>query len=183
MFEMNDDKGNNQQLPSKCRLLEIEHNGNKMFIYKTTAVWLFQEGELVSADRLFRVRETQPYRTNLKAIPSNKVSISAVAVQQPVPEVGNICVFLKKRGDSMWQIGKVLQFAYYLEKTKRLDSTEQPLLILKRTLERLVFCVHGSIKLKQEYSHLNMMTLIWCHISFAQSATICVLCLVMVLKW
>lgn len=119
MFEINDDKVNCQQLPSKCRLLEIEHNGKKVFIHKTTAVWLFQEGERVSADRLFRVRETQPYTTNLKASLSNKASIPAVAVQQPVLEVGNVCVFLKKRGDSMWQIGKVLQFAYYLEKTKK----------------------------------------------------------------
>ena len=34
---------------------------NGTFIRKTTAVWLFQEGERVSSDRLFRVREKQPY--------------------------------------------------------------------------------------------------------------------------
>ena len=57
MFEMKDDKDNSRPLPSKCRLLEIEYNGKRMFIHKTTAVWLFQEGEQVSADRLFRVKE------------------------------------------------------------------------------------------------------------------------------
>ena len=61
MFEMNDDNDNSQQLPSKCRLLEIEHNGKRMFIYKTTAVWLLQEGEHVSVDRLFKLQQTQPY--------------------------------------------------------------------------------------------------------------------------
>ena len=61
MFEMNDDTDNHQQLPSKCHFLEINHNGKRMFIHKTTAIWLFQEGERVSADRLFQVQEIQPY--------------------------------------------------------------------------------------------------------------------------
>ena len=61
MFEINDDSDNSQQLPSKCRLLEMVDNGKKMFIHKTTTVWLFQEGECVSEDCLFRVNETQPY--------------------------------------------------------------------------------------------------------------------------
>ena len=166
MFEMNNDNDNSQQLPSKCRLLEIEHNGKKMFIHKTTAVWLFQEGERVSTDRLFRVRETQPYTANLKALSSKEIFIPAMAMRQSVLEVGNICVFLKKRSDSIWQIGKVLQFAYYLEKTKKARQYRATTVNLKRTWERLVFCVHGLLKLKQVYSHLNMMTWIWYHINF-----------------
>ena len=39
-------------------LLELS---NGTFIRKTTAVWLFQEGERVSSDRLFRVRAKQPF--------------------------------------------------------------------------------------------------------------------------
>ena len=80
MFEMKDDKNNSQKLPSKCRLLEIEHNGKRMFIHKTTAVWLFQEGERVSADRLFRVRETQPYANNFKLISLNEASNPYIVV-------------------------------------------------------------------------------------------------------
>ena len=60
MFEIKDDIDNSKTSPSKCRLLEIEQNGKRMFIHKTTAVWLFQEGERVSADHLFRVSHTQP---------------------------------------------------------------------------------------------------------------------------
>ena len=65
MFEIHDDSDNSQQLPSKCQLLEIEHIGKKMFIHKTTAVWLFQEGQCVSADHLFRIQGTQPSHTQL----------------------------------------------------------------------------------------------------------------------
>ena len=43
MFEIKDDKDNSKTLPSKFRLLEIEHNGKRMFIHKTTAVWLFRK--------------------------------------------------------------------------------------------------------------------------------------------
>ena len=40
-------------------------DGQNIFIRKTTAVWLLQEGERVSTDRLFRVRQKQPYSTNV----------------------------------------------------------------------------------------------------------------------
>ena len=40
-----------------------------MFIHKTTAVWLFQEGKRVSPDRLIRVRETQPNTTESSCTP------------------------------------------------------------------------------------------------------------------
>ena len=39
-------------------------NGESIFIHKTTAVWLFQEGERISADHLFRVRHKQPFSIN-----------------------------------------------------------------------------------------------------------------------
>ena len=35
------------------RFVEVEHNGHTLYIHKTTAVWLFQEVERISADRLF----------------------------------------------------------------------------------------------------------------------------------
>ena len=46
-----------------------------MFIHKTTAVWLFQEGERVSPDRLIRVRETQP-NTTFKIISCQNMLLS-----------------------------------------------------------------------------------------------------------
>ena len=39
-------------------------NGESIFICKTTAVWLFQEGERVSADRFFKVWHKQPFSIN-----------------------------------------------------------------------------------------------------------------------
>ena len=36
-----------------CLYVEIHHKGKTLYIHKTTAVWLFQEGERVSTDWLF----------------------------------------------------------------------------------------------------------------------------------
>ena len=41
--------------------VEVYVKGRAVLIRKTTAIWLFQETERVSADRLFRVRLKQPY--------------------------------------------------------------------------------------------------------------------------
>ena len=46
--------------------LEIKApNDQTVFIRKTTAIWLLQEGERVSTDRLFRVRNKQPYNSEI----------------------------------------------------------------------------------------------------------------------
>ena len=42
-----------------CPFVEVSHNKKKVFIHKTTAVWLLQEGERVSTDRLFHVKAMQ----------------------------------------------------------------------------------------------------------------------------
>ena len=41
--------------------VEVSVKGRVVLIRKTTAIWLFQETERVSADRIFRVRVNQPY--------------------------------------------------------------------------------------------------------------------------
>jgi len=45
------------QLEKKRKLsnnfIEVDHNGEKIYIRKSTLVWPFQEGERVSSDRLF----------------------------------------------------------------------------------------------------------------------------------
>ena len=41
--------------------VEVNVKGHAVLIRKTIAMWLFQETERVSADRLFRVRLKQPY--------------------------------------------------------------------------------------------------------------------------
>ena len=170
MFEMSDDKDNSQPLPSKYRLLEIVHNGKRMFIHKTTVVWLFQEGERVSADRLFRVREIQPYTTNSKVISSSQASSSTIAARLPVLEVGNVCVFLKKRGDSIWQIGRVLQFAYYLEKTKKARQYRATTVNVEENLGKVGVLCSWFIETKTgtfttEHDDLDMISHKFCPIS------------------
>ena len=170
MFEMKDDKDNSRPLPSKCRLLEIEYNGKRMFIHKTTAVWLFQEGERVSADRLFRVRETQPYKNNSKFVSLNEASNPNIAARQAALEVGNMCVFLKKSSESIWQIGRVLQFAYYLEKTKKARQYRGTTLNIEENLGKVGVLCSWFVKTKTgiftlEHDDLNMISHKFCPIS------------------
>ena len=44
-----------------CPFVEVSNNKKKVAIHKT--VWLLQEGEQISTDRLFRVRAKQPFST------------------------------------------------------------------------------------------------------------------------
>ena len=91
-----------------CRLDKI------VYIRKTTAVWLLQEGERVSTDRLFRVRKKQPYAT--EPTTATAEGFNQPTVQQAI-QVGDLCVFAKAT-EGMWCIGRVLQFSYYMEKKK-----------------------------------------------------------------
>ena len=80
------------------------------FIYtKTTVVWLLQEIERGSSDRLFRVRSNKPY-----AIDNEKVKPSHETCEWPVycnnVSVRYLCLTCG------WKVGKVLQFSYYKEK-------------------------------------------------------------------
>jgi len=66
MFEPTQPKLTNDKTQSKhSPLLKVKHNGKIVHVRKTTLVWLFQQGESVSTDRLFRVRNKQPYSTSI----------------------------------------------------------------------------------------------------------------------
>ena len=79
---------------------------------------LFQEGERVSADRLFWVRGNQPY--------SSKQLGAIVCEDTQIPEVhstvhtGEIYVFANPV--KSWKVGRIVQFAYYKEATKKLKQ-------------------------------------------------------------
>ena len=64
--------------------------------------------------------------------------------------------FLKKRGDSIWQIGRVIQFAHYLERTKKAKQYKATTVNIKETWERLVFYVRGLLRPKKEFTHLDI---------------------------
>ena len=64
------------------RFLEVLHSGGPIYIRETTIVWLLQEGERVSSDRLFRVRAKQPYNTSTKLLlPSTNIDGSSPIVK------------------------------------------------------------------------------------------------------
>ena len=99
------------------RFVEVNHIGGTIYIHKTTAVWLFQEGETVSADRLFRVRQKQPYSCITTHTKEIRISDSnAVPTTCEVITVGDICAF--RFPECKWKLGKVLQFCYTSEQTK-----------------------------------------------------------------
>ena len=50
--------------------LEVHKGQSTILIRKTTAVWLFQESERVSSDRLFGVRDKQPFSSDCVACPN-----------------------------------------------------------------------------------------------------------------
>ena len=94
--------------------LQVEIDRKSMYIRKTTAVWLFQEGERVSSDRLFRVRCKQPYSTTTSLVKQNVNSEATQPTISSTVQIGELCVFQVSDG---WRIGKVLQFSKYKEKT------------------------------------------------------------------
>ena len=90
----------------------IKHKEKEMYIHKTTAVWLLQEGERVSADRLIWVRSKQPYTCKPQSL--THVHVNTLPAAYPTIEVGNICAFAEST--TKWKLGRVLKFAYYMEK-------------------------------------------------------------------
>lgn len=98
-----------------CQFVEVEHGQKKVYIHKTTAVWLLQEGEWVSSDHLFRVRAKQPFSIDSKPNVPIPISVDIPTICNTV-EIVKLCIF--KCSKAKWKIGRLLQFAYYLEKTK-----------------------------------------------------------------
>ena len=100
-----------------CKFISVAHNGETIYIRKSTIVWLFQEGERVSSDRLFRVRVKQPYSTPLHHIPTKELKEIKLTIPQVEDHIqlGDLCAFNNKHS---WIIGRVVQFAYYKETLK-----------------------------------------------------------------
>ena len=73
--------------------------GRSIFIGKKTAVWLLNDGERVSSDRMFRVRSQQPNESNqtikLSTIMSDPVENKPLVSNHVV--IGDFCVDIKSR--------------------------------------------------------------------------------------
>ena len=96
--------------------LPIKYNGQIMYIRKSTSVCLFNEGERLSSDRLFRVRNTQPFNTMAA---EDKQASKELNVSDII-SIGDICTF---HIENEIKVGKTLQFAY-LRKKKRKVARE-----------------------------------------------------------
>ena len=68
--------------------VEVKISSNKkILICKTTALWLLQEGERISADRLFRVRCKQPFSDNLSDIKASQKDKPVIIADSPPIDV------------------------------------------------------------------------------------------------
>ena len=72
--------------------VEIKHTNKTLYLNKTTTMWLLQEGERVSSDRLFRVRSKQPFSTD--ASTQKKSVATTTPTVCSALEVGEICVLI-----------------------------------------------------------------------------------------
>ena len=105
-------KEGTQKTQKHCKMVEVNQNGKKFYIH---AVWLLQESERVSTDRLFRVRAKQPYSNCSQSKVGSQYHSSLVPIKDNIVEVDDVCVF--KPEEDSWIIGKILQFSNLSQKT------------------------------------------------------------------
>jgi len=86
-------------------------NGLTVYIRKTTLVWLLQENERLSSDRLFRVREKQPFSSSAHAY-SNSRAVMSIPIKASSVSPGDVCVFIFEiSAGYSWDLGKIIQFS------------------------------------------------------------------------
>jgi len=124
--KMTDSKecSSNQQA-KHSEYVQVTHNGKTVCIRKSTALWLFQEYERVSGDRLFRVRLIQPNSSESQAnVCKNNLNADNLPVKHASVQVGDVCVFQKK-DRTEWTMGKVLHFFYHAGKSNKAQQCKQ----------------------------------------------------------
>jgi len=133
--------------------IEISTNNRTFLIRKTTVIWLLQESERVSTDRLFRVRNKQPFAD----IDSSKQPISithTVPIVSSVLQVGNLCVL---KVSANWRVGRVLQFAKFDTDSKKYTKpyNEHFVELPAKNIGVLCSwydCIHGTVAMVFELS-------------------------------
>ena len=81
--------------------VRIQYGDKMVYVRKTTIVWLLQEGERVSADRLFRVRAKQPYAVSTTQAMNNAQNATSDPTVSETISVGNICACFQVFSNSM----------------------------------------------------------------------------------
>ena len=109
-----------EQESNNSLFVPVVVEGRSIFIRKKTAVWLLNDGERVSSDRIFRVRSKQPNESKetikLSTIMSDPVENKPIVSNHVV--IGDFCVFYD---GTVPKIGKVLQFLKYDIKGKKIN--------------------------------------------------------------
>ena len=99
------------------------HRNETIYIRKQTALWLLQETERVSSDRIFRVRAKQPHDGS-QSIKVNQISNSTGDEVQQAEYIliGDLCVFKLTNAtepETAFEIGRVLQIIKYDKNGKK----------------------------------------------------------------
>ena len=129
-----------------------------IYVRKSTAVWLFQEGERVSSDRLLRVRSNQLF-SSVTTKGANHQDKSIVHDGLPDVnskiEVGELCVFRYSTStESQWKIGKIQKFSKF--KCKHLKDQEYKATSAEIKMKDIgVLCI-WLLRSKSSLSEYNM---------------------------
>ena len=120
------DKISHQELDSTSAFVKVTNNDEKgTYIRKSTAMWLFQEDERVSSDRLFRVRAKQPTESGPKK-KIEKDTHTEIALKAAYIKIGDFCVF-KNKPPNDYIIGKAIQFIEFTSKDKQKSYIQRKL--------------------------------------------------------
>ena len=104
--------------PTSTPFVKIDVPGhNDIYIRKRTAIWLLQDTERVSSDRIFRVRSKQPY-TDKRKEHDSLLQTETKPVQATFIITADVCMFMNT--DS-YQIGRVMHFIKYGKDGKHLQ--------------------------------------------------------------
>ena len=71
--------------------VEVQANGQNIFIHKTTAVWFLQEVERVLSDHLFRVRCKQPFAKETLKVDAVTIPVASPAPKPKVIDLETCC--------------------------------------------------------------------------------------------
>ena len=128
-------KGKSKHISSSKKpfpFVEVQANGQNVFIRKTTAVWLLQEGERVSSDRLFRVRCKQPFAIEPLKVDTGTIPVASPAITAPKANVIDLdaccsssqaTVIVKNMEDNSWL--KVGSITLYLDDKQSILNGER----------------------------------------------------------
>ena len=116
----------------RSQFLQIDYKGQPMYIRKSSAVWLFSEGERLSSDRLIRERDSQPFNV----LTTEHVQDDDLHVAETI-STGDMCVLAINED---LKIGRVLQFAYLTEKQKKIRQCKDKTVAIKCNNEIGVLC-------------------------------------------